>query len=282
LELNWTKVTVQKKAKPSDPVNQPGVSMVPEDMKLHDGQIFWGGIRLREQKTGTGMLSRFVELHRATDTEIFEYACKWGVLGICEHGLPSSHRSMPFGRQFGIEPCVPLPGRSQFEFCDPLDAWRHYSLKAWAMWSVGNSLNHERQGTKGDWSVLGIWPDDRVPWKGSIQDGRQELGRSLMDWIHFARIGPCFGWNADLDQWEITITTRTFPNLFGLLSEALMMAISDKDGYSVCCECRQWYLPARRVTDSKRNYCSKETCKKAAWRDSKRAARSKSRESSDV
>ena len=42
-------------------------------------------------RQGTLMLEAFVKLADANENAYLRYACRWGLLNICKHSLPSSH-----------------------------------------------------------------------------------------------------------------------------------------------------------------------------------------------
>src|SRR5687768_2019394 len=56
---------------------------------------------------GRELLTPFVRLFEGTDAEILAYAGRWGVLGICPHGLPSSHNPPAEAFLRGTRPCRP-------------------------------------------------------------------------------------------------------------------------------------------------------------------------------
>src|SRR5215469_10148972 len=87
---------------------QAGMSYVPQHMELTQDAILWSG-PLKEVRPGPGMLRDFVALGDASNEKIFQYASRWGVLGICKHNIPASHSDHPFGVQDGAKGCDPLP-----------------------------------------------------------------------------------------------------------------------------------------------------------------------------
>jgi hypothetical protein len=262
---------------------QSGFSMVPKNIWIDGPGLLWDGTDFIYTPPGSGMLSRFVELCTASDDEILSYAKKWGVLGLCEHGLPASHNKHPGGAQKwrvlgvaqqGIVSCMPVAltigGMIYF---DSISQWRLWSRKAKAIWNIGQQTNGGRTGLSEDWNAIGLWPDHALPWEPGIDSARLTLGREISRWIDMGQVRPHFEWSQKNNQWEISIRAHGFPNLFGLLANALMLAVSDKDGYSVCSNCHSWYIPGRQPSANRRNYCTREDCKKAAWRDSQRQRR---------
>ena len=76
-----------------------------------------------------------------------------------------------------------------------------------------------------------------------------------------------------LGQWQIDHDSEGRSNLLAVLTIQLMIMIADKDGYAICSHCHHSYIPSKRPASTKRNYCWREECKRAAWRDSKRELR---------
>ncbi len=58
-----------------------------------------------------GMLDRFIKLVTAED--VLKFAKRYGPLGICHHGLPSSHNSPPPVDIYGMGSKIPITGREE-------------------------------------------------------------------------------------------------------------------------------------------------------------------------
>lgn len=77
--------------------------MVPGDIWLDRGLLRWrmgrsdksrGGMpnHPRYVEPGPGLLTCFLNLAEAEDEQILAFAERWGVLGLCDHGMPHTHR----------------------------------------------------------------------------------------------------------------------------------------------------------------------------------------------
>src|SRR5687768_9712967 len=81
-------------------------------------------------------LDSFIRLEGTESKEIAGFARKWGVLGICEHGLPSTHQSPHF---FNVDgPFIQLLTGVGYRHCFPSERaggmW-HEPINAWHTWS---------------------------------------------------------------------------------------------------------------------------------------------------
>ena len=69
-----------------------GELVVPEVVELHDDEErLWWAAPLTTRKNPRRLLEGFLELGEASSQRIRDYARQWGVLGICQHGLPYTH-----------------------------------------------------------------------------------------------------------------------------------------------------------------------------------------------
>src|SRR5438552_701854 len=85
-----------------------GSVFVPSDIELEDGRLHWGAGGARYKHVSSRMLDDFIDLHDADDSSILRFARKWGVIGVCRHGLPGSHNQYPLGLMEGVRPCLPM------------------------------------------------------------------------------------------------------------------------------------------------------------------------------
>ena len=103
--------------------------------------------RFRKGGLAKGALQRFVGLAKAPEEKIAEFARQWGVLGICEHGIPGIH-----------EACRPgdwMRHNSEVWWLEPLDVWRGYANKFGAMLRVAANVSEGGDGSDEDWELLG-------------------------------------------------------------------------------------------------------------------------------
>lgn len=79
------------------------------DQKVMRQEIFGGFLRLAE----------------AQDEEILDYARRWGILGLCHHGLPVAHEMKPYSWSASEKGCNRRKRGGWFY--EPLERWRYYS-----------------------------------------------------------------------------------------------------------------------------------------------------------
>src|SRR5688500_5717260 len=63
------------------------------DIELVDGGLLRVGDESRQRllKTTEGILEDFLRLDGEPDKRLLRFARRWGILGLCEHGLPAIH-----------------------------------------------------------------------------------------------------------------------------------------------------------------------------------------------
>jgi hypothetical protein len=219
---------------------QSGRLFVPRDIRL-DGEFLswpwvqpWGSSddkrlkrRVAYREAKPDMLARFLRLHSATDETILGYARRWGVLGICDHGLPCSHNH-----------CLPMlcPTREKglsFRLMEPLAAWRGWSKKAQALISIGAHLNQGKVAHVEDWQVIKDLPFfgqvGTEPVMESVTDARRELADELDGWISIGQVRPRISWRKDRARFSLDAVSSG-PNLFGLLALNIAVAIAAGEG----------------------------------------------------
>jgi hypothetical protein len=289
---------------------QSGRLFVPRDIRPDGEFLTWPWVPAGEKSRVTfrhakpGMLADFIRLHDASGEKILAYARRWGVLGICSHGLPCSHNQYPYGLHDGIQPCLPIlashcpfpvdepPAGPGFWLSEPLEAWRAWSRKAQSLMNIGARLNQGKIARVEDWRSLKDLPDawgtEHEPFMepetklaeaavATLANARAELGNELDGWISIGQVRPRISWQNDRARFSLDAVSSG-PNLFGLLALNIAVAIASGDsGLAVCSNCGNSYLPSRRPDPNRRNFC--EGCgKKAAQRDAARDYRQRQRE----
>ena len=268
---------------PLDRPIQSRACTVPNDVRLEGDRLLWDDTFSHEIAPGIGMLPQFVELYTEPAEKILAYAKKWGVLGLCaNHGLPLSHNRVPFGSQFGMEAC--WPKQEGTLLWEPISSWREFSRCFKTVWSLSQQMNRGLAGNIEDWLVLRRWeprasdaswivrdPQD-VNRTLALGDSQRYLSSVVNLWLLLGGVRPTCSWSETTNQWELLMSAG-WPPLFGQLTMKLMVAVADKEGFATCSNCRNWYIPTKRPSPNRRNYCQRDECKQAAWRDSKRDRR---------
>jgi hypothetical protein len=88
----------------------------------------------------------FLDLANADDQDILNYARQWGVLGLCQHGLPIAHEITPVQGQFApLLEAQACEGKQQDGwYYEPLDKWRYYASQMAAMVRLAVDLRNDR------------------------------------------------------------------------------------------------------------------------------------------
>ena len=239
-------------------------------------------------------LGEFIRLDETSDEEfparVLALAQRWGLLGICCHRKPSSHRidrrCYPLG-SFGsyANPATVSPW-------EPIEAWRRYSRQLRAILNIAVDLQLDRPGSSRDWAaVQGAEPDFRHPLRdwgtpkddgppsvnlerwgpkvaGDISSERAALAAALTRWLHYGRVVPHGHWT----EGEAAPAVRLFhESLTGVLAVQLAAALQSPQGVHRCDGCGYPFPSqgARRPARGKRKWCSR--CgRNAQWKDYQR------------
>jgi hypothetical protein len=242
---------------------------VPAPVDQKGNRLVWG-LRDGRCTVATGeLLGDFVGLTDAPDKRILGFARRWGVLGICRHGLPASHNPppvpLPIPMPFAELPwCYPV-GYWKGAPSEPLDAWRTYSKKFGAILNIAAQIQEGRGGKPGDWDTLHS-PALGVPLRPSagktVAVDRRMLGAVLNQMLRQARVGVTLSWNDGKPVLEYTGA-----GLMAALALQVTLAIARTDGLAVCTACGCPYVPTRRPRRGGRRYCPPCTRRGAPQRD---------------
>jgi hypothetical protein len=283
------------------------------DVWLDGDRLFWSvelgnPETVPKQKQGTGLLDGFVRLADASPEKILAYARKWGILEICEHGLPSTHASMTHRsspmrglgsfarakserqrepvRQPG-EICPPrahydsstwVPGQL-FVFSEPVSAWTEYARQARAL------LNLIAQHARGQPLSM----DDLRVADPTIETSMQTWHRPGISAAQFV-IGSCVNdWlmisepTIRMVYWEPTTPALRLMEggLFGAIAISLAMKAVRSDGLAICSGCGTGYTPSRMPRRGTRTYCLACRAAGVPQRDATRAMRARQRVGKD-
>ncbi len=103
----------------------------------------------------------------------------------------------------------------------------------------------------------------------AVDAERANLAFAISSWLGMATVTPSLNW----------VGTRPDLRLdggavFGAIGIRLMLAVSRTDGFSMCMSCGNPYIPKRRPSNDRRNYCHR--CgRRAAIRDAAKVFRDK-------
>ena len=241
---------------------------VPAVVELQGNHLRWSyrdGDRLGKTiRAHPKLLEVFVELADADPEVIRDYARKWGVLMICEHGVPAGHSAPRL-------PISDLHEPTAVRGCDPhgwpdacwesVGAWYVRAREARAMLNVAAALRRGQPARIGDWHavVYRVWyGDDRgdpsldaLNQPANATHAQAFLEDSINRWLAWGAVQPVLSWS-----------TKKYPTivfdgygLFGALAVQLLAVVCGT-GWAVCSACGKVYNPgSRRPNPNRRNYC---------------------------
>lgn len=276
--------------------------LVPDDISIdRDGdRLVWsasGGHRI--VRDGPGVLNDFVKLGTAPPERILRYAKRWGILMICEHGLPISHNLGPSGLTFdqGVQGLGCWPLKEPYDpngplTWEPLAVWRSLARQAEAILDVAAKLHIDQRPTDQEWDATrGIDVRDPNAWYNEVVGGTAgTLASTIQDWLIVGNVRPTVSFKAAAG-WSIALGGHlggasrgaygqpTFGTwgLFPAIALQLAFSVARAEGLSICSACGHAYTRRRRPKTGQRNYCP--TCKEngAPWRLAQQTRRAKLR-----
>jgi hypothetical protein len=220
----------------------------------------------RYARPSAGLLERFIGLGDAPSGAIRDYARRWGVLRICDHGLPATHNPQPVPVKTGpITWCRPVGWRQGIPW-DPLEAWRRYARQMRALLNIGARVHESQPGRLADWEVL--YPRSQElpgrPWWGrQVAADRAGVAYQLKEWLRMGQVELEPAWD---EPHHLSLRIGV-AGLFGALVVQLALAIAKTDGLALCSACGMTYLPGRRPNPKRRRYCSRCRARGAPQRD---------------
>ncbi len=226
-----------------------------------------------------------------TGDRILRYARRWGVLSICEHGLPSSHslRQPVMEKENGeymyptkVFPnayvsCRPLE-RADGMFYEPLELWRLLAQQVKAILHLGKQLHTGNPIRQEDWQALRDWFHIL---KGSEQEDQAKfvLSHVVNHWLDMTGVRPQFFWSKSRTHFVLSN-----PNVFqgsrllAALAVQMTLMLNRSSGYALCASCGKPF-PLRKGQSIRRDvYCSSVDCgTKAARREATKRYRQRVR-----
>ncbi len=261
-------------------------------------------VALQRAHPTRSLLPKFLELECAAPKRIQSFARRWGILGICEHGLPSSHDAAAVGTSAAwlnwCDVAVSAPLDADW-ICgwEPLSAWRWWARKASATVAIAGLV------LRGQIAPLGLWQRAAVhmapgsqPIRGIhaecpaleylrlTETRRPQMSEEEQRWRQRAALA----WL--LDEWLLIggVRPRCDPGrggprisfggggLAGSLALQLVQACSSTGAFALCSECGSSYLPSRLPRRDQRNYCPGCKGKKIPERNAARSFRQRERD----
>jgi hypothetical protein len=203
---------------------------------------------------GPGLLRSFAHLAERKPRRILAYARQWGVLNICEHGLPVTHsKRPPFQDDLSAPPFL-FSCATQFTTdvcCEPLSAWRRFAREAQGLLNIAARLHQGDPGRPEDWEAIGDWWQYQSFYELRPEEQWGILAERVDDWLALGDVRPTINWS----NGRLALTLSHHGMLFGALAAQLLLTIGRTSGLAICSECGSPYPPLRRPTRGQRNFC---------------------------
>jgi len=259
---------------------------------------------------GGKQLEDLIDPRLRSDEAIVEYARRWGVLEICDHGLPRTHSA-------GLSMlCRPLRHDSMDNGgWEPLAAWRFFRSQALGLLAISDRLRRGERIEREAWRPLfdedgpRLAHDRRVDYGDRVdppqvsspldlRTGRIGPRPPPLSWVlpPDADVRPVWEYDLHVQRWAAGLVIQSWlevgrpemfaswtgrgasistgaRSLFGALAIKVALAASGSFSFSICHECRALFLPIRRAKRGQRSYC--DECRKdgVPERDAARAYR---------
>jgi hypothetical protein len=234
--------------------------IVPPELKLQDGWLVYERrpFFLQEEpvlaRIQKNILFDFSELAEADDSRVLNYARKFGVLGLCEHGKPLGHITrMPIEKV-----CTPLGWPRECR--EPIERWRFFALGFRAVLRISVALHEGKNGDAEDWTHALNLP--RIAERGAPWAHVVGIVNHLMSW---AAVQPYWILRADNTMGMELRASVPDSALFATLVTELLFTITQTKGLLICSDCGRFFLPKHPPRTGVRRFC--ERCGvKAAWR----------------
>lgn len=266
--------------------------LVPGNVQVNGDVLMWRDTEndmARRVSVPSDLLERFVSLADAAAGQIAAFAGRWGILGICEHGLPRTHNLQPLNPS---SECVPLErdigdadGDVGFHGREPIASWRQWAQAAKDVLSVAATAHH---WTSIDLAAWGRLTNQPYTLKATSRVVAKEVQRLLV----LAGVRPQFTWTSAgiiltygaRSTWDnIPAKPRLLDGhhhgytLFPAIVMQLVTSVSQVDGLAICSACRREFIPSRRPAANKRSYCKQCRDDGAPIRDAQRDCRRRAR-----
>lgn len=262
------------------------------------------------RRPGPGLLEGFVRLADGSAEDVVAYASRWGPLTLCQCGRPFEHRPTDGTFKSRLGPCDGPEAGDPYggDHHEPLDAWFRYARKARAILRLAAAA-HRSQQNQGAWEellkagdgdvsieMLLHYRDDhisscgrsvRTVEHGACSEPEHEececgvlacyhpelspfvLGEVIDRWLEDCNVRARFVW---FDPGVPEINVGPFEGLVGAIGLQLALAAGRADAFAFCSSCLNPYVPTRRPSASRRNYCF--DCRdRGRWRDAQRSKR---------
>jgi len=248
------------------------------------------------------ILAEFIRLADVSDDRfasvVFEFASRYGVLGICRHGKPSPHGPCMELQDFSVVEAAMAEQRSNvvtvdgWLYYEPLEAWRRYSRQLRGILGVVARLQAGRPGLPEDWEaiVAGDPPEPEIPkapdkrftinehvlgqaefslpasrGTGSEKDlmnERHQIALSIETWTRYGGVSLGLNWTPYQDHAVPYFKLRTLPAALA----TWLVSVAQGPVYvcSGCCIPFPLGEGKKRLPATRNKWCDAPTCGRAA------------------
>jgi hypothetical protein len=195
-------------------------------------------------------LRSFIALDGADGKRIARFAQRWGVLGICEHGLPASHNTgvhVYFGsplwdktaRVEYQKSCFPMQ-LSDGLYSEPLAEWRFWTELANRIVRIGADLQSNQPGKTSDWQAMGYEPwhfeglfggNTHPSMPPPLGFGKVLLADYITEWLVITGVNPAFYWSRG--RWIFKLGTSAVDKLLATIGVQMLLLINRSTGFSL-------------------------------------------------
>ncbi len=153
--------------------------------------------------------------------------------------------------------------RADFHYCsergyrddapwEPIEAWRTWAARAYALLSITATLREERAWSENDWRVA----VGSETWKNptTSEECWRDVEYFANLWLGAARVRPWLVPGNGAVQLGLGSGRGNSP-LFGALAIQLALAVCGAEGFAVCDGCKRLYAPTRKPRAGDRGYC---------------------------
>jgi hypothetical protein len=262
--------------------------IVPGYVEVNDGSLPWRDDDAhppRRVSVPAALLDKFMSLRGQSNERIASFAAKYGILGICSHQLPRTHRLLQIADRgdIGCEPVGMELGEEGYHGHEPVAAWRMWANHARDVVTLGAAAQHALNPDVTTWRRL--FNERSLPQGKTL---RGDVAKLVQYWLTLGGVRPQFSWDTE-GRPRITFSTRDTwdpmpvrvlrlhgykhgTTLFGALAVQLMLRVADRD-MAVCSACGMDYMPSRRPAAGRRTYCADCRANGAPERDALREHR---------
>ena len=266
-----------------------------KDVPVHDLELGTEAVDF------TGALDRFARLRSGEDA--LRFAQRYGVLGFCQHGLPSTHNprllqiplvgliqspSLWKPVEVGTEqdPSFLIVEQGERPWCEAtgiegIELWLFWSRMAAAILNITTALRRDVPTNRADWEVvITEESEERPPLIDALLTRRWiaqvYLQEAVNRWLHLANVRLSLSWAIDVENPSLEIEADTF----GLLGVQLLTAVTGAQNLALCDGCSKPYVrEGRRPQTGRANYCPDCRGRKVPERERQRRRRSRATQS---